>query len=403
MCLSLDKGLRVTHLNVRSVKNKIPEIISIISSHQFHVFSISETWLTPDTHDTIVAIENYNLYRQDRKLASPAAKGGGLAVYVCSKYQTDPDKYSYLNLSISAIESQVLFITRSNRKSLVLVNIYRPPSGDKDDFANHIGKILLDISKERYADLYLTGDFNLDHTKGSQSAFTQTLEHQINVFGLSQRITGFSRQTISTKTLIDVMYVKSSKTITPFTLNLTLSDHYLIGTITKFDYQQDPTTTFVGRTYRKYNFDIAKKFYNSYDLSFILNYNDVNLIWSSLKGYMLACVRKHCPKRNITTKLSQPKWFTRELSELLHDRDLAFKEAYNSPQNPYLLTEAKKLRTKAKRALRTARSEFIKEQLNNNLDDPRKFWFHLNDLINRKPTTATIQLKDDRGNPIDPK
>lgn len=116
---------------------------------------------------------------------------------------------------------------------------------------------------------------------------------------------------------------------------------------------------------------------------------------------MLACVHKYCPKRNITTKLSQPKWFTRELSELLYDRDLAFTEAYNAPHATNLLMEAKKLRTKAKKALRLARSEYTREHLNNHSDDPRKFWAHLNNLIKRKPTTASIQLNDEHGNPLD--
>lgn len=402
MCSGPEKGLLVTHLNVRSLRRKIPEVISTLSSQKFHVLSISETWLTPDLQDTIVVFENYNFYRQDRKATPHNVKGGGLAVYVSTKYQTNPEKYRHLNISTPAIESQVLFITTRNRKSFVLANIYRPPAGDKDEFAEHIDKILQEISKERYADLYLTGDFNLDHSVETKSAFTSGLERQINLFGLSQRITGYSRQTVHTKSLIDVMYVKTSKSLTPFILKLTLSDHYLIGVKAELGYQKDPTTSFVGRSYRNYNFEIAEAFYNSYDLNFIFDFNDVNLIWTSLKGYMLACVRRHCPQRTITTKLSQPKWFTKELNELLHDRDQAFKEAYNSPAVPELLLEAKKLRTKAKRSLRLARSDHIKEQLTKHSEDPRKFWFHLNNLINRKPTTACIQLKDNQSIPIDP-
>lgn len=69
------------------------------------------------------------------------------------------------------------------------------------------------------------------------------------------------------------------------------------------------------------------------DLNHIYDYNDVDLIWKDLKGCMLACVRKFCPQRQITTKLNQPKWFTKELNELPFERDQAFQEAYNNPNN----------------------------------------------------------------------
>lgn len=350
----------------------MPEIECLAAKHKFDILSLSETWLNQYIQNTTLALYDYNLYRHDRLTPTKSKKGGGVATYVSTKYHTISDKYTSLNFSNPAIESQTLYVTKENHKATVFVNIYRPPSGDKETFADHINQILETISLERYADLYLTGDFNLDHASDSKTAFTSKLENSINSYGLVQVVNEYTRQTTSSKSLIDVLYVKTGKQTSPFTLKLSLSDHYLIGATIYHGYKKDPSTTFLGRSYRNYNFEIAKTFYSSLDLEFILQYNDVDLVWTSLKRYMLTCVHKFCPLRQISTKLHQPKWFTKELNELLYDRDQAFLEAYNYPDNPTLLEKAKKLRTKAKKSIRNARADHINEQLSNHSDDPQK-------------------------------
>lgn len=282
------KGFTLAHLNVRSLKKKIPEVEALIHKHNLDVLTLSETWLSSQIQDTIVALQDYNLYRHDRVARPAQSRGGRVATYILSHLHTNFEKYDYLNFSNLAIESQVLLTSKANHKANIIVNIYRPPAGDKDVFESHIVHILQSIVSERYADLYILGDFNLDHSPSNKSPFTAKLESLINLYGFSQVIKGYTRQTITTKSLIDVLYAKTTKKIFLSVLKLSISNHYLISARIILGYNTDPQSSFLGRSYRNYNFNIAQTYYSSLDLDYIYQFNDVNLVWKALKDRMIA-------------------------------------------------------------------------------------------------------------------
>ena len=47
----LKRGLKVSHLNVRSLLPKIDSVCMFISKNPFDVFTLSETWLKPTVTD----------------------------------------------------------------------------------------------------------------------------------------------------------------------------------------------------------------------------------------------------------------------------------------------------------------------------------------------------------------
>ena len=72
------RGLKVSHLNVRSLLPKIDLVRLFISKNPFDVFTLSETWLKPSITNAEINIPNYLITRQDRKDKA----GGGTAIYV---------------------------------------------------------------------------------------------------------------------------------------------------------------------------------------------------------------------------------------------------------------------------------------------------------------------------------
>lgn len=196
-----------------------------------------------------------------------------------------------------------------------------------------------------------------------------------------------------------MLYVRTRKKITPFVLTTSISDHYLIGCTRFLNYSPDATTCFYGRSYRNYSFEAASEFYSTIDRSYIYQLNDVDTVWSILKGHILKCANHLCPKRKITTKLNQPEWINTHILEPIADRDNKFTEAYDT-KNPAILAEAKVLRTQARRAVRITRAEFITSQLRLSSDNPRKFWMQIKNLLSRKSTGTNITLHDKKDNPI---
>ena len=77
--LSTVKGLRICHLNVRSLVNKIDEIRVFCETHLRHVLSLNETWLDSSISDSEIQLHGCSLVRRDK-----TRRKGGVLIYVSS-------------------------------------------------------------------------------------------------------------------------------------------------------------------------------------------------------------------------------------------------------------------------------------------------------------------------------
>lgn len=71
------KGLRIAHLNINNLKNKVHELSCVLLENALHITAISETHLDECIEDTEVEIQGYNIFRYDRN-----KYGGGVAFYI---------------------------------------------------------------------------------------------------------------------------------------------------------------------------------------------------------------------------------------------------------------------------------------------------------------------------------
>ena len=69
----------IMYSNVRSVLNKLDEIPHIVSSNRnlIHIVAISESWLTDDIQDCVLAFPDYTTIRCDRT----SRRGGGVCIW----------------------------------------------------------------------------------------------------------------------------------------------------------------------------------------------------------------------------------------------------------------------------------------------------------------------------------
>ena len=78
--LSTVKGLRICHLNVRTLVDKIDEMRGFCETHRPHVLSLNEeTWLDSSISDSEIQLTGYLLVRRDR-----TRRNGGVLIYVSS-------------------------------------------------------------------------------------------------------------------------------------------------------------------------------------------------------------------------------------------------------------------------------------------------------------------------------
>ena len=120
------KGLKIIHLNIRSLNNKIDLLRLWVEQHKPNIITLSETWLTNKISNNEIKLTNYVLYRADR-----GTRCGGVVTYVST---TLASELIVPAVGPSNFESIFVKIILHENKYITIVNIYRPPSAPAESF-----------------------------------------------------------------------------------------------------------------------------------------------------------------------------------------------------------------------------------------------------------------------------
>ena len=141
-------GLGFMHLNVRSMIAKMDMIRIWAHTTDADVIVISETWLNKAVLNKDINIDGYNVYRTDRP-----KKGGGVAVYVKSKFHVN----IRLSTSVSKqFELLALDMEISKTLHITVVGCYRPPSA----ISCTLPSLMELLSGLKFNEIVLIGDLN---------------------------------------------------------------------------------------------------------------------------------------------------------------------------------------------------------------------------------------------------
>lgn len=59
--INLNRGLKIGHININRLYNKLDGIRSLLDHFRFDILAISETWLKSDVLDSEINIEGYSI------------------------------------------------------------------------------------------------------------------------------------------------------------------------------------------------------------------------------------------------------------------------------------------------------------------------------------------------------
>ena len=148
----------------------------------------------------------------------------------------------------------------------------------------------------------------------------------------------------------------------------------------------------MGRSYRNYNRENFQK--NIRDSNWV-NFDESATVtgkWEIFENIIRENIDIMCPLKNFKIKQKKEPWITNELLELIKDKDLMLRRA-KKRKNQQLWIEAKRLRNQCVRRLRNAKADFIKENLDNNLGDQKKFWKNIQDVLPSKKKNGNTIIK----------
>ena len=251
--------------------------------------TFSETLLSPNIQESIIQIGGYTIARQDRGTITNDAcskkNGGGLSIYYQDYLDCDTSKWQYLNKSNDNLELQIVEFNVKSR-NLILFNIYRPPSGNTDDWLIEL-QTALDEVNQRNKNL----DINI---RENNNAHAKKLKDLVNNNNLKQITQDYTRCTRNTRSTIDLIITNMPHINKCGVVNYNISDHQLIYLNYKKEREKLDKVTFTGRTYRNYTKDLLYTKLQNIDTTPILASSDPAQAWDLLFHQLLSIADNIC-------------------------------------------------------------------------------------------------------------
>lgn len=195
----MSKGLKICHLNSRSLLPKIDKIEYLLLDNYIDIMGFTEAWLHKYIDDKLISKEGYNDIRQDR---TNGKRGGGL----CLNVKSSIDYVQCIEACNDCdIELLSISVEREYQKDIMVVLLYRPPQGNVDAFLTQLRELLHKHYNNMKQDLVILGDFNIDYQALNSPHFKklQSLEKE---FLLNQIVTNPTRVSLDKASLIDLIF-----------------------------------------------------------------------------------------------------------------------------------------------------------------------------------------------------
>ena len=239
-------------------------------------------------------------------------------------------------------------------KMFIICNMYRPPSGNVTNALSTLSDAINTLTHPH--EIYLIGDFNIDY-KDHMSDNYKKIKFFERSNTLKQIITVPRRYSTTRNSLLDIILTNSTNYAYCGNVSLDLSDHLPIYINRKKPKTNKTMVRFEGRSYRNYDPGILSEMLINDDWNTFYDSTDPDKCWEIMLRKML---------RN-----SEDDW-------------RIYKELRNATNS----------------AVRRARSDYIKQQLDS-VTDTKKFWRTINDIVPKKQNNPKLTiLKDQASNSV---
>ena len=375
-------GIRVGHVNVYHLGNKLHDIFSLLSGPpRLHILGISETRLNLQSNSEL-SIPNYTFFRKDAS-RSPQT---GLGIYVHNDVL--PYATRRPDLETDGVESMWVQLKRSAKDSTILICIlYRNPSYNYAWYDDFVHMMDLVTAANPKSDYIILGDFNIDLLKPHTS-----WKSTCNLFGLQQLVQQPTRVTPTSSTLLDHIYTNNVDRVYNVHLSdVSLSDHSpIVCTLSwrPVKRTKGEHTTIEYRSAKNFNqtsFLYDLRHVNFSSVHSCDNPNDALSVWQSL---FMPIIDKHAPiRRRRVKQRAQPGWITADIMEAMKIRD-SLKKAKK-------FDEYKSQRNKVSVLIKNSKRKYVEQMISNNCDTAH-LWRAMNEITRkkRKPSLSATASPD---------
>lgn len=360
--------LSIYYQNVRGLRTKTHQFYTSVVARNFDIIGLSETWLCDEISSSELFSSNYEVFRDDRNLDEiNKCRGGGVALAIKCKFKPKKininfrsPKCNYLCIQLQVMPKPIYVI--------VAYILNSSPFLLYDMFFDALERVPF-IQTNTF---FLLGDLNIN---GQNPNVCNRFDNFINLTGSKQ----YNNVINCNGRKLDVAVSNVECTVSRDPLPFVPEDlhHPSLNICVEIELKVRRCSF---NTAQHYNFKKAN-FLLLYNLLHNINWNQLYAINDVNKAFekfykILYDVFEQCVPKVLSKKRKFPFWFTREiiLDIKAKERNLA---TYKKTGLPQCLQDFKFLRSKIKRDIQTAYSQYIANVENNIQNDPKCFWQYI--------------------------
>ena len=162
----------------------------------------------------------------------------------------------------------------------------------------------------------------------------------------------------------------------------------MIGCIRKFNHIKYQNKDITCRNYKNYNPETINRDLKEYDWTEFYSCSDVNTAWKLMKNVLVSTIDKYAPPMKKRVKGKPCPWMTAGLKRAMNERDHLLKK-FRKSKNRHDHKVYRLKRNCVNKAVRDAKKSYHKQLLEDNVNNPDRFWKALKNIFPTKSTSQT--------------
>ena len=383
------KHYSILNLNCRSLGSSFDKICVLLTNLDFIKFDIivlTETWTTNQTNNNaLYHLDNYSAFFQGRE----KKRGGGVAVFVKKVFTPKllDEKWATC-VHLDNVELLTLIIGHGHNQ-IYLTALYRPPSGNFEDFVLTLDQSITKLSCKNY---FLAGDFNLNLLDIHHDTKVQRFYDLMVTNGLFPLISRPTRITNNSETLIDNIFTNQKhRIICNGILICNISDHLPVFSMGNMfsNYERVKKVKNVERVLTNSGINQMKTKLLEIDWASVLNEGDLDVKVQNFYDIYNNIYRSAHTLKIIDQKVNTgyKPWITLGIMKSSSTKNKLYKKLIASkqkiPDNQYdrLQEEYKQYKALFNKMYRKAKKEYFVNEFDRLGNDSRKSWKLINSFF----------------------
>lgn len=369
------------------------------------VICLTETKCDKDMlNQNLYNVDKYNIIRKDRK--SQNAPGRGVAILVRKNLTVDETSVAELN-SFEGQESVWCEIRNKNGKDIIIGTVYRPPSASVEcnDRICELLRKCEELSGEKQ--ILVCGDFNMDNILWEENRIQEgspnlgqasKLLDVINDCFWVQNVSEWTHMRNSeSASRLDLVFSKTDGEVEDLTYLAPLgkSKHAVLCCNVAVDRIPEEQECKLSKlNYHKADLNKMKTLFKDAEWNSLYQAGTASEKWEIFTGIYNRTVKACVPTFKCRRSSPKPKWMNRELQQLIHRKQQAWKK-YRERKCAARRNEYNAIRNSVTRAVRATKYNYEKRVATDTLENPKHFWAYVRSKTSVKENIT--HLRNDSG------